>query len=208
MSSCVFAVSHVVFFFFLMIRRPPRSTLSSSSAASDVYKRQTQNGKHKDVVDDHDNDGSDDKLQGASQDSYASLLFTLQGALLRNSPESLVGAVGDTSHHPTFIAVRLLTTIYYRHYLPSEALRSSPSTLRSFHSNSPALLKNAIASKAHQFVNRVYVPAMVGGSGADVLRYLRAHRNESLNDPDKDALLYIKPGGKTSAAGSGDCTIM
>eukprot|EP00658_Telonema_sp_P-2_P005922 TRINITY_DN12233_c0_g1_i2.p1 TRINITY_DN12233_c0_g1~~TRINITY_DN12233_c0_g1_i2.p1 ORF type:complete len:170 (+),score=50.31 TRINITY_DN12233_c0_g1_i2:66-575(+) len=126
MSSCVFAVSHVVFFFFLMIRRPPRSTLSSSSAASDVYKRQTQNGKHKDVVDDHDNDGSDDKLQGASQDSYASLLFTLQGALLRNSPESLVGAVGDTSHHPTFIAVRLLTTIYYRHYLPNEALRSSP----------------------------------------------------------------------------------
>eukprot|EP00658_Telonema_sp_P-2_P027248 TRINITY_DN21077_c0_g1_i1.p1 TRINITY_DN21077_c0_g1~~TRINITY_DN21077_c0_g1_i1.p1 ORF type:complete len:704 (-),score=141.90 TRINITY_DN21077_c0_g1_i1:112-2223(-) len=36
-----------------------------------------QKGKQNNVVDGKDNDGSDDKLQGATQDSYAALLFTL-----------------------------------------------------------------------------------------------------------------------------------
>ena len=46
-SCCAWSNNGCVclFFFFLMIRRPPRSTQSRSSAASDVYKRQTDNGR-------------------------------------------------------------------------------------------------------------------------------------------------------------------
>ena len=156
-------------------------------------------------------DDLEGKLQGGKQDSFASMLFSLLGALLRNSPEGLVGAVGDTTHFPTFDAVRLLTTIHFRHYLPDEALRPSPSTITDFvpppRSNilAPLLTLNA---PRPEFVNRVLAPAMVGGRAGDIHAYLKQHLGDPPNTGEKDKLTYIKVTGKTSASGSSDCVIM